>query len=144
MKKCLNTICFYAVTVFLVYGIISGVAKAQEKDTVKITLTPKALAFNIESAEYQELLNGYPTSAGIFSGLVTIMPEATVGEHSTEHYEEVLVILSGEGQMIFENGNMLELKFGIMAYCPPHTAHNVKNTGKTPLKYLYIATDTER
>ncbi len=144
MKKCLNTICFYAVSVFLVYCILSNDAKAQEKDTVNITLIPKALTFNIESDEYQELLSGRPTSDGIFSGLVTLKPNEKVGEHDTEHYEEVLVVLTGEGQMIFKNGNLLELKFGVLAYCPPNTAHNVKNTGKTPLKYLYIATDTNK
>jgi quercetin dioxygenase-like cupin family protein len=147
LKKADMRICqkiFYVVFALFAMNNISSIAVAQEGDSTKIPLTPKAITFNIELDEYQELLNGRPSSDGIFSGLVTLKPGEKVGEHDTEHYEEVLVVLSGEGQMIFKNGSLLELKFGVLAYCPPNTAHNVKNTGKKPLKYLYIATDTEK
>jgi mannose-6-phosphate isomerase-like protein (cupin superfamily) len=104
---------------------------------------PQIIALKIDSDQYQEILDGPPSSLGMYSGLVSLMPGDTVGHHNTEIYEEMLVILSGQGEMILEKGNALPLKYGVVAYCPPHTEHDVKNTGTAPLKYIYIASKTK-
>ena len=112
---------------------------AQVVDTNNISLQPKLIILNLDSSTYQEILNGPPATVGMYSGLVTLKPGETVGDHNTDDYEEMLVILSGEGQMMFGNKKTFNLKYGVVAYCPPHTEHDVKNTGSTLLKYIYVA-----
>ena len=116
---------------------------AQVVDTNNISLQPKLIILNLDSSTYQEILNGPPATVGMYSGLVTLKPGETVGHHNTKKYEEMLVILSGEGEMIFENGKAIQLKYGVVAYCPPYTEHDVKNTDSTLLKYIYIASNTK-
>jgi quercetin dioxygenase-like cupin family protein len=117
---------------------------AQVSDTGKIVAEAKAITLNLDSDIYQEIADGPPGTIGMYSGLVTLQPGKTVGHHNTKSYEEMLVILSGAGQMIFENKDSLQLKYGIVAYCPPNTEHDVKNTGTVPLKYIYIASKTTK
>ena len=118
-------------------------ANAQQADTNKIHPQPKSITLNLDSSAYQEIVDGPPATLGMYSGLVTISPGETVGHHNTKSYEEILVILSGEGEMIFTNGKTIKLNYGMVAYCPPHTEHDVKNTGILPLKYIYVASKTK-
>jgi quercetin dioxygenase-like cupin family protein len=116
---------------------------AQKTDSIKTSPRPQVITLNLDSTSYQEILSGSPSSVGMYSGLVTIKPGETVGHHNTEKYEEMLVIFSGIGQMTFDSGQALNLKYGVVAYCPPYTEHDVKNTGTADLKYLYIAAQTK-
>jgi quercetin dioxygenase-like cupin family protein len=71
------------------------------------------------------------------SGLVTLEPGAECGEHSTKSHEELIVCLAGEGE-IEAAGRTTPLAAGHMAYNPPNTLHNVRNSGATPMRYLFI------
>jgi mannose-6-phosphate isomerase-like protein (cupin superfamily) len=115
---------------------------AQQADSIKTTPQPLAISLDLNSPAYQEIVDGPPATVGMYSGLVSLMPSDTVGHHNTESYEEMLVILSGEGEMIFTNGKTIKLNYGMVAYCPPHTEHDVKNTGALPLQYIYVAAKT--
>lgn len=95
--------------------------------------------FNTTSANYQPLLGGPPQTAGMESGVITLAPTKSVGKHSTKNYEEMLVILSGTGKLKITGGTSLVLKKNVVTYCPPNTEHDVINTGKTPLRYIYVA-----
>ncbi len=55
----------------------------------------------------------------------------------------MIIVFKGEGQMTFNNNQTFNLKYGVIAYCPPHTEHNIKNIGIIPLKYLYVAAKTK-
>lgn len=129
----------FTITIFLVFR---GIIQAQVSDTIRTNPQPKSILLDLNSPAYQEIADGPPTTIGMYSGLVTIKPGETVGHHNTENYEEMLVVLSGEGEMIFEEGLPLILKYGMVAYCPPHTEHDVKNIGTIPLKYIYVASKT--
>ena len=129
----------FTITILLVF---SKIIQAQVMDTIRTTPQPLAISFNLNSPAYQDLVVGPPTTLCMYSGLVTIKPGETVGHHNTENYEEMLVILSGEGEMLFEKGLTIKLKYGMVAYCPPHTEHDVKNNGTLPLKYIYVASKT--
>jgi mannose-6-phosphate isomerase-like protein (cupin superfamily) len=72
------------------------------------------------------------------SGLVVLNPGESVGRHSTEGYEEVLVVLAGAGEMRFTSHDSLPLEAPCAAYCPPRTEHDVTNTGTAPLRYVYV------
>jgi mannose-6-phosphate isomerase-like protein (cupin superfamily) len=84
------------------------------------------------------LLQGYPQTAGLRSGFVRVAPGSTVGWHTTGPNEETLVILHGSGEALIEGAPALPIAEKTIAYIPPATRHNVKNTGAAPLEYVYV------
>jgi quercetin dioxygenase-like cupin family protein len=100
---------------------------------------PKAVKIDMQGKDYQRILGGPPESVAMHSGAVALEPGKSVGKHSTKSYEELLVVIDGEGVMMLEGGKELNLKAGMVAYCPPDTEHDVKNTGAGVLRYIYVA-----
>ena len=96
-----------------------------------VTLDPKA-------DQYVRVLGGPPATVTMRSGYVVLAPGKSVGEHSTESYEEAVIVLEGDGEMVIAGGPTLCLTAWSVAYCPPGTKHNVTNTGKSTLRYLYV------
>ncbi|HTV57594.1 MAG TPA: cupin domain-containing protein [Verrucomicrobiae bacterium] len=84
------------------------------------------------------LLGGAPVTAGLRSGFVRLQPGETVGWHTTGAHEEELVILHGKGEAEIEGRSGLPIGEGAIAYIPPQTRHNVKNTGTEALEYVYV------
>jgi len=76
------------------------------------------------------------------SGLVVLAPGKSVGKHSTEQNEELLVVLEGRGEMTFRDGSKLPVKAQSALYCPPGTEHDVTNTGTGALRYVYVVAGT--
>jgi len=93
-------------------------------------------------AKEQPLLGGPPETVSVRSGFITLQPQQSVGKHSTGQHEEVLVVLEGEGKMLFDDGTVLAIAANHVLYCPPETAHDVLNTGKGSLRYVYIVAST--
>jgi quercetin dioxygenase-like cupin family protein len=108
--------------------------------------TPRPLAINLDPAAtgYTPVLTGPPTTVGLRSGYVVLAPGTSVGRHSTERYEELIVVLSGAGELSLTGRSPLPLREGTVAYSPPHTEHDVLNTGAVPLRYLYIVAPDRR
>jgi mannose-6-phosphate isomerase-like protein (cupin superfamily) len=98
-------------------------------------------ALSNDSEKHFEIL-GRGDSVTMRSGLVTLLPGGDVGSHSTENYEELLIILDGVGEMEAA-GIRHKISKGQIAYNPPQTIHNVYNTGKEPLKYIYVVAKAE-
>lgn len=90
-----------------------------------------------EMAEYQRLLEGQPQTCGMRSGRVYLQPGQACGQHSTEQKEEMLIFLSGRGELLIEEKEPFQVSQGKVSYIPPHTRHDVKNTGNEPLIYVY-------
>jgi len=84
------------------------------------------------------LLHGSPQTAGMRSGFVRLKPGDTVGWHTTGQNEEELVILHGEGAALIEGQASRPFTSPAIAYIPPATRHNVQNTGKEALEYVYV------
>ena len=84
------------------------------------------------------LLHGVPQTAGMRSGFVRLKPGATVGWHTTGKNEEALVILHGQGEALIEGQAGQRFTAPAFVYIPPATRHNVANTGKDPLEYVYV------
>jgi mannose-6-phosphate isomerase-like protein (cupin superfamily) len=99
---------------------------------------PKTVTLDLTAMEYLRVLGGPPESVTMRSGYVVLLPSNSVGKHSTDTYEEIVVVLDGEGEMLFNDGSILPLKPHVVAYCPPKTEHDVRNSGDKPLRYLYI------
>jgi len=87
--------------------------------------------------EYQRILEGKPQTHGMRSGRVYLEPGKACGQHSTKNHEELLVFLSGRGELLLGNGDRLLVGAGKVAYIPPETLHDVQNTGAGPLTYIY-------
>jgi len=51
--------------------------------------------------------------------------------------------LEGQGEMVFHDGSRLELKARTALYCPPETEHDVKNTGTSTLRYVYVVANAQ-
>jgi mannose-6-phosphate isomerase-like protein (cupin superfamily) len=97
-------------------------------------------AFTVElngKPEYQRLLEGKPQTLGMRSGRVHLEPGQACGQHSTKNHEELLIFLSGQGELEIGPGDRLAVGVGKVAYIPPETLHDVKNTGAGPLIYIY-------
>ena len=76
------------------------------------------------------------------SGLVVLSPGSSVGVHSTEDFEELVIVLEGQGKMQMVEGDSLAIRVGVAVYCPPQTEHDVVNTGTGPLRYVYVVAKT--
>lgn len=97
---------------------------------------PFTVTLNDEK-EYQRLLDNTCQTHGMKAGRVYLEPNHDCHEHSTEAREEMLVILSGQGEVLLRDQEPLQVAPGKVAYIPPHTLHNVKNTGTEPLVYIF-------
>lgn len=97
-----------------------------------------------ELAEYQRLLEGKPQTCGMRSGRVYLQPGQACGQHSTEQKEEMLIFLSGRGELLIDEKESFQVGRGKVSYIPPHTCHDVKNTGSEPLIYIYCVVPVGR
>lgn len=101
----------------------------------------KVLVIELSKArENQKLLDGKPQTHGMRSGRVYLQPGQACGEHSTKDREEVLVFLSGRGEMLIAGKERFNVGEGKISYIPPQTIHDVRNTGDGPLVYVYCVT----
>jgi quercetin dioxygenase-like cupin family protein len=114
---------------------LSGALSAQDAGSSPV---PRVVQLDAASREYTRVLGGPPETVTMRSGQVVLAPGAAVGEHSTEGYEEVVIVLAGSGEVRVAGGATLALAPGSVAYCPPQTTHDVVNNGTVPLRYLYV------
>jgi mannose-6-phosphate isomerase-like protein (cupin superfamily) len=87
--------------------------------------------------ENQRILAGRPQTCGMRSGRVYLAPGKSCGRHSTKDREELLVFLSGRGELLIGDNDRYQVGRGKVAYIPPQTAHDISNTGDEPLVYVY-------
>ncbi|UCC71573.1 MAG: cupin domain-containing protein [Gemmatimonadota bacterium] len=142
MSHCMNTTGGLAIALAVSVALASCTAEpepeTQAQGEPETAADAKLITLDLESGEYQRVLGGPPETHTMHSGLVTLAAGESVGEHSTEEYEELVVVLAGRGEMRVVDGPVMPLEVGRVAYCPPATTHNVFNTGSQPLQYLYL------
>ena len=112
-------------------------AASQEKPHAKV------IALDPRGQGDMQLLKGPPETVTMKSGLVVLAPGKSVGKHSTGQHEELLVVFEGQGKMSFKDGSTLGVKGNQVLYCPPETEHNVTNTGRGVLRYVYVVASTK-
>ncbi len=117
---------------------------AQQNKEKKIHPIPKIISYNPESKQYQPLLEGEKDSAVFYSGVVTLLPDSAGKVHSTKNYEEMIIPLKGKGIVKFNKHQARSLTYGQIALIPPLTEHQIVNTGKDVLKYIYVATKVKQ
>jgi quercetin dioxygenase-like cupin family protein len=102
---------------------------------------PKLVALQKSENGILPILTGPPETVTMKSGYVVLEPGRSVGRHSTEQHEEMLVVLEGQGEMRFRDGSTIPIKGNTALYCPPQTEHDVRNTGSGVLRYVYVVAD---
>jgi mannose-6-phosphate isomerase-like protein (cupin superfamily) len=103
---------------------------------------PKVIKLDAQGKGHLAILSGPPETATMRSGLVVLEPGKAVGRHSTGANEELLIVLEGTGEFRILQGDTLPLVGGTALYCPANRSHDVFNTGKTTLRYVYITAST--
>jgi len=99
----------------------------------------KSVTLPARAQPFFAILSGPPETASMESGLVTLEPGKSAGVHDTGEYEEIVVPLAGEGELRVPGRPALPLAKGVVAYSPPGTSHDVVNTGKAALTYIFVA-----
>ena len=138
-SRYIKSICLLMISIIAVF--VSFPLNAQSK-----AVKPKPCLVQLcdTITDYQRVLGGPPQTVSMRSGLVVLSPAKSVGKHSTDNYEEAVIVLAGSGEMRITGGETFNLKEHSVAYCPPRTEHDVINTGSQPLRYLYIVTKEKR
>jgi quercetin dioxygenase-like cupin family protein len=99
---------------------------------------PRTIPLRRASGRHVLLLHGRPETTGMRSGLVTLEPGEAVRPHDTADHEELIVVLEGEGALRVAGESALAIDPATAAYCPPHRVHDVVNTGRGTLRYVYV------
>ena len=76
-------------------------------------------------------------------GLAEILPGKRNPVHYHPNCEEVLYMISGQGQHTFD-GRTIELKAGMTIRIPAGVKHNLINTGKEPIRTLVSFSSGDR
>lgn len=103
-------------------------------------LKPKIVKLET-SSKYQRLFNRDSGTCGIKAGHVMLKKGEDIGGHSTNDLEEALVILKGNGRLVIDKEEGIDFGSDTVLYVPPQTIHNVKNTGKGILEYIFITSN---
>ncbi len=118
--------------------VLAGVAIAAMPLSSQMS-RPKPFARSLDCPKGDcPLLEGTPQTAGMRSGFVRLKPGESAGWHTTGSNEEALVILHGKGSALIDGQPAHEFDAPALAYIPPGTRHNVSNTGKEMLEYVYL------
>lgn len=104
---------------------------------------PKVVRLEPGENPYLLIVGGPPETRTMKSGLVTIAPGGSIGKHDTKANEEILLPLEGEGELRFEGRPPVSIRPGVAVWTPSHTAHDVVNTGKTRLRYVFVVARAE-
>ncbi len=100
--------------------------------------TPVLIPFAKAGVRHTNLLDGLPQTHVLRSGQITLIPGDSVSLHSTQEGEELIIPLSGRGQLNGPGMDRLPVEPGGMLFIPPQTWHTVVNTGDEPLVYVYV------
>ena len=81
---------------------------------------------------------GGTPGAGMTFGEVVLLPGLGHDRHNHPESEEILYILSGEGEQMLDDGAPFPVRAGDTIYVPTAVFHSTRNTGWEPLRILAI------
>ena len=76
--------------------------------------------------------------AGVTFGEVVLQPGRGHDRHNHPKSEEILYVLSGEGEQMLDDGNPFPVKPGDTIYVPTGVFHSTRNTGWEPMRLLAL------
>lgn len=91
---------------------------------------------NFKGGEKEALLKIYQDEKNkIICG--TLVPGASIGLHTHETNSEIIYILEGKGQILFD-GQYQNLNAGICHYCPKGHSHSLINNSEQNLIFFAV------
>jgi len=100
--------------------------------------TPRSIPLPSSAAKYTKILGGPPDTMRMSSGYVVLSPGESVGLHNSGDREEIIIPLSGVGELNVPGMDTLLVSPDCVLYIPPRTPHDVTNIGDRPLRYIYV------
>lgn len=87
----------------------------------------------------RNLLNGPEemSNKGRVFGHTTVYPGSEIGYHVHSGDSETYYILSGKGEYN-DNGTIVSIEAGDVAYCAPGEGHGLKCTGNEPIEMIAL------
>ena len=76
--------------------------------------------------------------AGLTFGEVVLLPGRGHDRHNHSESEEVLYVLSGEGEQMVDDGEPFPVRAGDTIYVPVGVFHSTRNTGWEPMRLLAL------
>jgi oxalate decarboxylase/phosphoglucose isomerase-like protein (cupin superfamily) len=76
--------------------------------------------------------------AGITFGEVVLQPGRGHDRHNHPESEEILYVLSGEGEQMIDDGDPFPVKPGDTIYVPTGVFHSTRNAGWEPMRLLAL------
>jgi oxalate decarboxylase/phosphoglucose isomerase-like protein (cupin superfamily) len=76
--------------------------------------------------------------AGITFGEVVLQPGRGHDRHNHPESEEILYVLSGEGEQMLDDAEAFSVKPGDAIYVPTGVFHSTRNTGWEPMRLLAL------
>lgn len=124
-------------------GLAAGACHAKRVEMPELKTERQVIRLDTAGEDYRSLLREGETSHILHSGLVELAPNESVGEHSSKQFEEIVIPLSGTGEMTSTSQAPVAVTPDNAIYCPPWSTHNITNTGDVPLRYVYVVARTE-
>ena len=81
---------------------------------------------------------GTEEGAGLTFGEVVLLPGKGHDRHNHSESEEVLYVLSGEGEQMVGDGEPFPVEAGDTIYVPTGVFHSTRNTGWEPMRLLAV------
>jgi oxalate decarboxylase/phosphoglucose isomerase-like protein (cupin superfamily) len=78
--------------------------------------------------------------AGLTTGEVIVYPGQGHAPHLHPAEEEVIYVISGEGEQMVDNGEPFPIREGDAVYIPANTVHSTYNTTWRPLRLVVVYT----
>ena len=82
-------------------------------------------------------MNHFGPSRNMCFGVAEFPASKHAPEHMHTHQEEIIYVLSGEGEMYFD-GIPESVKPGMCIYIPPEVRHSINNTSSVVMKVVYV------
>ncbi len=76
--------------------------------------------------------------AGLTFGEVVLLPGKGHVRHNHPESEEILYVLSGEGEQMLDDGEPFPVRAGDTIYVPTAVFHSTRNTGWEPMRLLAV------
>ena len=76
--------------------------------------------------------------AGVTFGEVVLQPGRGHERHNHPESEEILYVLSGEGEQMIDDGKPFDVTPGDTIYVPTGVFHSTRNTGWEPMRLLAL------
>ncbi|MCC6313944.1 MAG: cupin domain-containing protein [Thermomicrobiales bacterium] len=81
---------------------------------------------------------GATPGAGMTFGEVMLLPGKGHDRHNHPASEEILYVLSGEGEQMMDDGEPFPVRAGDVLYVPTGVFHSTLNTGWAPMRLLAV------